>query len=76
MNDAGARMVKRSVTLAGHRTSVALEQAFWDEIDQLAKRRDVPLARLINEADQNRDPDQNLASALRLIALRASQTRH
>ena len=75
MSDPSARMVKRSVTLAGHRTSVALEQAFWDEIDQLAKRRELPLARLINEADQAREPDQNLASALRMIALRAAKIR-
>ncbi|NNU16926.1 ribbon-helix-helix domain-containing protein [Parvularcula sp. ZS-1/3] len=64
-----AQFVKRSVSLSGHRTSVALEQAFWDVIDGAAEARGQSLASLIAGIDRRRDPEQNLASALRLFAL-------
>ncbi|WP_299349238.1 ribbon-helix-helix domain-containing protein [uncultured Maritalea sp.] len=63
-------MKKRSLTIAGHRTSVALEQEFWDEIDALAKVQSLTLSQLIEQIDQNRDTE-NLASALRLAVLRS-----
>ncbi len=59
--------MKRSVLLAGHRTSVTLEGAFWDELRQIAKLRGVSLNRLITEVDASRTG--NLASALRLFVL-------
>jgi len=61
-------MKKRSVTIAGHRTSVALEQEFWDEINILAKNRHLSLTQLIAELDEKRTTE-NLASALRLAVL-------
>jgi len=60
-------IIKRSVLLAGHRTSVTLEGAFWDELSLIAKRRDVSLNRLITQIDASRTG--NLASALRLFVL-------
>jgi predicted DNA-binding ribbon-helix-helix protein len=66
-------LIKRSVTLAGHRTSVRLERVFWNEIETLAAARDMSLAGLVAEIDRRRSADQNLASALRvevLLALR------
>lgn len=63
-------MKKRSLTIAGHRTSVALEQEFWDEIDALAKVQSLALSQLIEQIDQSRDTE-NLASALRLAVLRS-----
>ncbi len=61
-------MKKRSITIAGHRTSVALEQEFWSEIDVLAKERALTLSQLIEEIDEARTTE-NLASALRLAVL-------
>ena len=60
---------KRSVIVAGHRTSVSLETAFWDELVRLAKARGVSLNTLIAEIDATRTG--NLSSALRLFVLRA-----
>lgn len=58
---------KRSFAIAGHRTSVALEPAFWHELDAIASARGVSLSRLIGEVD--RDRTGSLASALRLYVL-------
>lgn len=65
----GGLFVKRSVTLAGHRTSVTLEPAFWAEIDRAAERQGLPVARLIAEIDRRRSAEQPLSSALRLFVL-------
>ena len=60
---------KRSVTLAGHRTSVALEPAFWSVLEDAAGRRGQALAGLVASVDAARLPAQPLASALRVFAL-------
>jgi predicted DNA-binding ribbon-helix-helix protein len=62
-------LVKRSFTLAGHRTSVALEREFWEALATLAERRGRSLAGLVAEVDAQRPPDRPLASALRVHAL-------
>ena len=67
---AGYGLAKRSVTLAGHRTSVALEPEFWAAIEALAAARNQSLATFVAEIDAARQPGQPLASALRLAALR------
>lgn len=64
-------LAKRSVTLAGHRTSVALEPEFWAAIAALAAARGVALATLVAEVDAGRPSGQTLASALRISALRS-----
>ncbi len=64
-------LVKRSFTLAGHRTSVALEPEFWQALAALAAARRVSIAALVAEVDAARLPDRPLASALRVHALRA-----
>lgn len=61
-------MQKRSLTIAGHRTSVALEPEFWDGLEALATARDMPLPDLIREIDEARD-GPNLSSALRIAVL-------
>lgn len=63
-------LAKRSVTLAGHRTSVALEPEFWAALEALAAGQGVPLAALVAAVDEARPAGQPLASALRLAALR------
>ncbi|MGD1888094.1 MAG: ribbon-helix-helix domain-containing protein [Cohaesibacteraceae bacterium] len=62
-------LVKRSVTLSGHSTSIALERPFWDEVDRIAAERGQSRAGLIATIDRERDPENNLASALRLLVL-------
>ncbi len=67
-------MKKRSFSIAGHRTSVALEPEFWTAIEKLAAARGQSLAALIAEADRERLAAKNppgLASALRVTALKA-----
>jgi len=65
-------LIKRSFSLAGHRTSVALEREFWDALMRLAEIRGQTLSQLVAAADQGRAPDQPLASRLRLTALMAA----
>ncbi len=62
-------LVKRSFTLAGHRTSVALEPEFWDGLTAMAAAGGVTLSALVAKTDAARDPDRPLASALRVLAL-------
>jgi predicted DNA-binding ribbon-helix-helix protein len=61
---------KRSFSLAGHRTSVALEPDFWGALEKSAVVRGKTLAALVADIDAARGPAQPLASALRLLALR------
>ncbi|MCK3776255.1 ribbon-helix-helix domain-containing protein [Ensifer sesbaniae] len=60
---------KHSATLHGHRTSFSLEDAFWQELKEIAVARAMPLAQLIAEIDDQRGPDSNLSSALRVYVL-------
>ena len=64
-------LAKRSFSLAGHRTSVALEPEFWAALAALADRRGQTVTALVSRVDAERDPTQPLASALRIAALRA-----
>ena len=61
---------KRSFTLSGHRTSVALEAEFWAVIDEAARKQRISLAALVDRIDASR-AERPLASALRLFALAA-----
>jgi predicted DNA-binding ribbon-helix-helix protein len=63
-------LTKRSFSLAGHRTSVALEAAFWDALSAIAAREGGPLSALVARIDRARAPETSLASELRLLALR------
>ncbi|HEY0204037.1 MAG TPA: ribbon-helix-helix domain-containing protein [Acetobacteraceae bacterium] len=60
---------KRSFSLSGHRTSVALETEFWTVLAALADKDGVALSVLVGRVDAVRVPGQPLASALRLAAL-------
>lgn len=65
---------KRSFTLAGHRTSVALESEFWAALEAAARERGASLAALIAELDAARTEDgAPLASTLRVFALRRAR---
>ncbi|WP_170324843.1 ribbon-helix-helix domain-containing protein [Ruegeria arenilitoris] len=63
------RPVKRSLTLKGHRTSVSLEDEFWQSFRDIAKSKDIAINALAAEIDVNRDPEIGLASAIRVFVL-------
>ena len=63
---------KHSILIAGHRTSLSLETAFWDQLRMIASRRRLSLNKLIEEIDQTRIRDAkpaNLSSAIRVFVL-------
>ena len=60
--------VKRSVTISGHRTSLSLEDEFWDVLKAVAQQRGASLAELIASIDQTRGK-RNLSSAIRVFVL-------
>jgi predicted DNA-binding ribbon-helix-helix protein len=62
---------KRSFSLSGHRTSVALEAEFWSALAAIARARGVTMSALVASTDAARAPGQKLASALRVFALSA-----
>ncbi|MGY2053197.1 ribbon-helix-helix domain-containing protein [Methylobacterium sp. JK268] len=68
----GAGLRKRSVMIAGHRTSVSLEDPFWEVLQRLAAARGGSVQALIGQIDAGRD-GQNLSSAIRVFVLRAVQ---
>ena len=63
-----ASLRKRSISLAGHATSVALEPEFWAVLEEMAAARTISLAALIIEIDIDREA-RPLASACRVAAL-------
>ena len=65
-------LVKRSFSVARHRTSVALEPAFWAVLERLAAGQGQTLAGLVTAADARRDQAGGLASTLRVLALEAA----
>jgi predicted DNA-binding ribbon-helix-helix protein len=73
MSEPAQGPVKRSVTIAGHRTSLSLEPEFWAALNTLASKRDISLAMLITQVDENRGRT-NLSSALRVAVLKAVQS--
>ncbi len=65
---------KRSISLAGHATSLALEPEFWAALEALATARRLSLAGLIGDIDAGRG-ERPLASACRVAALEFANTR-
>jgi predicted DNA-binding ribbon-helix-helix protein len=61
-------VVKRSIVIAGHKTSVSLEDAFWDALKEIASTRDVTLSEVVANIDALRNQG-NLSSAIRLYVL-------
>ena len=61
-------VVKRSVIVSGHKTSVSLEEAFWSGMKEISGGRGVTLAVLVGEIDADRQQG-NLSSAIRLFVL-------
>jgi len=67
--------MKRSITLSGHRTSVSLEKPFWDALRALAEEQDTTPTNLIAAIDNQRLPEDNLSSAIRVHILKTYQQR-
>jgi len=65
-----AGISKRSVVIAGHRTSVSLEDPFWVALRQVAEARDQSVQALVGAIDAGRG-GQNLSSAIRVFVLDA-----
>jgi len=61
-------VVKRSIVIAGHKTSVSLEDAFWQGLKQIAGERELTLSDLVASIDTDRRQG-NLSSAIRLFVL-------
>jgi predicted DNA-binding ribbon-helix-helix protein len=61
-------VVKRSIVIAGHKTSVSLEDAFWRGLKEIASGRDMTLSDLVAAIDSERQHG-NLSSAIRLYVL-------
>ena len=65
-------MEKRSLSIAGHRTSIALEPEFWAAVEVMAAAAEQPVAALVRTIDEHRTTD-NLSSAVRLAVLKHYQ---
>ena len=63
-----SQVVKRSIVIAGHKTSVSLEDAFWKGLKEIAAARNIPLSDLVSTIDNERQHG-NLSSAIRLFVL-------
>jgi len=70
-----ARPVKRSLTLRGHRTSVSLEDAFWQEFRTIAQEQSLSINELAAVIDADRGVESGLASAIRVYILNAVKAR-
>ena len=68
-------LIKRSFSLAGHRTSAALEDAFWQALGTMATREGITLSALVARIDGTRAAETSLASALRVLALQDAHTK-
>jgi predicted DNA-binding ribbon-helix-helix protein len=68
-------VVKRSIVIAGHKTSVSLEDAFWKGLKEIAHGRNVTLSELVATIDSERQHG-NLSSGIRLFVLDYYRARH
>ena len=62
-------MSKRSLTIAGHRTSVSLEDPFWEALAEMAAAHKQSVAGVIAAIDQARPAERNLSAAVRIAVL-------
>jgi predicted DNA-binding ribbon-helix-helix protein len=61
-------VVKRSIIIDGHKTSVSLEDAFWRGLKDIARQQEITLSKLVGKIDAGRT-EGNLSSAIRLFVL-------
>jgi predicted DNA-binding ribbon-helix-helix protein len=63
---------KRSISIAGHATSITLEDEFWEQLSIISKERNLSIPKLIEQIDNDRAEDQNLSSAIRVYILNST----
>ena len=63
-----SQVIKRSIVIAGHKTSISLEDAFWEGLKEIAGKRNMGLSNLVAVVDSERQHG-NLSSAIRLFVL-------
>ena len=66
--DMRSPVIKRSIVVGGHKTSVSLEEAFWNGMKEISGQRNMTLSELVGEIDHQREQG-NLSSAIRLFVL-------
>lgn len=69
MTKSASTVIKRSVVISGHKTSVSIEDDFWEGLKQIAERRLITVAKLVEEIDESRERG-NLSSAIRIHVFR------
>ena len=62
-------MAKRSLTVTGHRTSISLEEPFWEALTEIAAARRSSIAAIVAGIDKGREDDTNLSAAIRVFVL-------
>ena len=62
-------IVKRSIVIGGHKTSVSLEDAFWSQLKKIALGDHITLSKMVGDIDTGRHHRGNLSSAIRLFVL-------
>jgi predicted DNA-binding ribbon-helix-helix protein len=62
--------IKRSMTISGHRTSITLEQPFWDALKEIACRDKLSVTELVRQIDAQREATGSLTSAVRVFILK------
>jgi predicted DNA-binding ribbon-helix-helix protein len=61
-------IIKRSIVIAGHKTSVSLEDAFWNSLKEIGRSQEITLSELVSDIDTRR-VNGNLSSAIRVFVL-------
>jgi len=62
-------VVKRSIVIEGHKTSISIEDIFWNSLKEIARDRAMTLSKLVASIDANRVAGSNLSSAIRVFVL-------
>jgi predicted DNA-binding ribbon-helix-helix protein len=68
-------VVKRSIVVTGHKTSVSVEEVLWSGMKEISRARSMTLSQLVSEIDANRNQGNNLSSAIRQFVLHHFKSR-
>ena len=69
IRDSIMNQIKRSLTLSGHKTSIALENEFWIALEVISKNKNIEIDKLIEKIDK-KERNGSLASAIRVFILK------
>ncbi len=68
-NDMTSTVLKRSIVIDRHKTSISIEDVFWTSLKEIARARGETLSQLVASVDEARGPGANLSSAIRVFIL-------